>query len=184
MTGTSPNRVGPPNRDAGPPGIPSAACDEEQVAVVPAWLTLPPEIWERILTNIALQALYRAPYLSTLAKVNQFVENMCQNDRGALVPETSPSTAIVEEAISAGLSPRSKLQCMRFSETPAETLDEFREFIAFRARPMQPMYFDYVNEAQHALYDLAINSGNLPNLRLLIVEADSVHLVQPLKLLK
>lgn len=364
MSVTSPDSIVTSDANGTPPGVIMTTSGEECVAVVPAWLTLPPEIWERIasfmlpqirpedrvypqighqassrraessltsrkgllglaltckqLTDIALQALYQQPYLSSKKKVNEFVETICQNDRGVLVPETcqsarwiralhimgevddrnlmdtfskrfctcdihvllcyaanvrflslncdnttngdwwdrdeiddhlivhflstttkcrpralrysadfylprmslaratsfaplsqlthlelvksaptqdltaflagaphlAPSTPGVEAAISAGLSPNSKLECVRFSETPRGTLQEFAEFMAFRARPVHPLDVDEVTEAQHALYDLAINSSNLPNLRLLLIDANQGLISPPIDLLK
>ncbi|SJX65961.1 uncharacterized protein SRS1_16515 [Sporisorium reilianum f. sp. reilianum] len=362
MSGTSPESGVPTDGDARPPDTTMAPEGEQGTTVVPAWLTLPTEIWERIasfllpaiqperhvypssdfrpiehkikgsetsckdlvvlalsckqLNSIALKALYRAPFLYTMERLNSFVETICQNDRGVLVPEScrsagwiralhvtatmmdvfddlppkrfcacdvhillsfadqvrylsltcddgrqgdywedeledhllahvlssstkcrplglryntmicarelslakvtsyaplsqlthlelvgnapppellaflvaaphlAPSDPKVEEAVSAGLSPHSKLQCLRLCDEQQQMLQHFGDFIAYRARRAGLFDHDEPDQSQHALYDLAINSSNLPNLRLLVIEAGAPYMSLPEDLLK
>ncbi|GAC98868.1 54S ribosomal protein L4 [Pseudozyma hubeiensis SY62] len=100
-------------------------------------------------------------------------------------PQFARQSKKVREGISAGQSPRLKLECLRLSCGDNDVLRGFDEYVAYRfalqeyvrlPRSQQdavPTPVEPDNawlEPQKALYDLAASAGRLPLLRLLILE--------------
>lgn len=106
------------------------------------------------------------------------------------VPSPTRPSSNVQDALTAGLSPRLTLECLRFSALPDYVLYNFQAYVAWRraqeeydeltgpqkatrSRPSYPDLSPACLLFQEALYELAINAGNVPNLRILTLEVDS-----------
>lgn len=106
----------------------------------------------------------------------------------------------MQTAISAGHSPHEKLERLRLSDMPRDTLYHFGEFIAWRIafdiykrrssrqqdiakNPRHPRSTGRTLVFRNLLYDLAANSCNLPKLGLLLDISSVVSLQPPLGLL-
>ncbi|SJX65960.1 uncharacterized protein SRS1_16514 [Sporisorium reilianum f. sp. reilianum] len=101
-------------------------------------------------------------------------------------PRLAPSQLKVAEAIAAGLSPNSTLECLRFSDSMGTLMIRgFAEYAAER-QFSGPEAFSFRHDAAalEVLYSLATHSTNLPSLRLLIIEVRSGVIDVPLELLK
>lgn len=102
----------------------------------------------------------------------------------------------IQDAISEGLSPKSKLECLRFDCLPDGALHHFGYYItrrmAYDAR--DPMYSERTRDeaelghprntedaasVQEFLYNLAINASNLPSMRLLILDVSPTYAIRP-----
>lgn len=102
----------------------------------------------------------------------------------------------LKEAINTGLSPHLKLQSLRFSDLPSDTLHNFGSYMdwrdqfdawarqteAERAQHLMPQRLDLEPDEEcllDTLVDLAQSSARLPNLRLLILDIDSLPKAPP-----
>ena len=95
----------------------------------------------------------------------------------------------VRSALSAGESPGRTLECLRLSAMEPDALMDFASYVAWRsackdhdqlspqqraAQPVPPGPNDrdaLMLKTHEALYDLAVNAGNMPRLRLIILDA-------------